>query len=29
LRLLSGSGRRLAENEIYSWNALAGVQIKF
>jgi outer membrane receptor protein involved in Fe transport len=29
LRFLSGSGRRLAENEIYSWNALAGVQIKF
>jgi outer membrane receptor protein involved in Fe transport len=29
LRFISGSGRRLAENEIYSWNALAGVQIKF
>jgi TonB-dependent receptor len=29
LRLLSGSRRRLAENEIYSWNALVGVQIKF
>jgi TonB-dependent receptor len=29
LRMLSGTGRRLAENEIYSWNALAGVQIEF
>jgi TonB-dependent receptor len=29
LRFYSGDKRRLAENEIYSWNALAGVSIKF
>lgn len=29
LRLLSGTERRLAENEFYSWNALMGVQVKF
>jgi TonB-dependent receptor len=29
LRYTSGRGRRLAENEIYSWNAMAGVQVKF
>lgn len=29
LRLLSGNRRRLAENEIYSWNATMGVQLKF
>jgi TonB-dependent receptor len=29
LRFYSGNKRRLAENEIYSWNALAGVSIKF
>jgi hypothetical protein len=26
---VSGTGRRLAENEIYSWNAMAGVHVKF
>jgi outer membrane receptor protein involved in Fe transport len=29
LRYTSGRGRRLAENEIYSWNAMAGLQVKF
>jgi len=29
LRFYSGNKRRLAENEIYSWNMLAGVSIKF
>lgn len=29
LRFYSGNKSRLAENEIYSWNALAGVSIKF
>ena len=29
LRYTSGRGRRLAENEMYSWNATAGVQVKF
>lgn len=29
LRYVSGRGRRLAENEIYSWNAMAGLQVKF
>jgi TonB-dependent receptor len=28
LRFISGDGSRLAENEIYSWNALAGIQFK-
>jgi TonB-dependent receptor len=28
LRFYSGNKRRLAENEIYSWNALVGVQFK-
>jgi TonB-dependent receptor len=28
LRYFSGSKKRLAENEIYSWNALAGIQFK-
>lgn len=28
LRILNGN-RRLAENEIYSWNAVAGVQVQF
>jgi hypothetical protein len=30
LRMFSGrKSGRLAENEIYSWNALAGIQVKF
>jgi hypothetical protein len=29
LRYTSGRGRRLAENEMYSWNATAGIQVKF
>jgi TonB-dependent receptor len=29
LRFTSGRGRRLAENEMYSWNAMAGLQVKF
>jgi TonB-dependent receptor len=29
LRFYSGDKSRLAENEIYSWNAMLGVQIKF
>jgi TonB-dependent receptor len=29
LRYVSGTGRNLAENEIYSWNAMAGVHVKF
>ncbi len=29
LRFTSGNRSRLAENEIYSWNALVGVQLKF
>jgi TonB-dependent receptor len=29
LRYTSGRGRRLAENEFYSWSAMAGVQVKF
>ncbi|HSN73119.1 MAG TPA: TonB-dependent receptor [Steroidobacteraceae bacterium] len=29
LRYLSGSSSRLAENEIYSWNAMVGVQVSF
>jgi TonB-dependent receptor len=29
LRYFSGSRSRMAENEAYSWNALAGVQVKF
>jgi hypothetical protein len=28
LRYFSGDKRRLAENEIYSWNALVGLQFK-
>jgi TonB-dependent receptor len=29
LRFFSGDKSRLAENEIYSWNAMLGVQVKF
>ncbi len=29
LRFYSGDKSRLAENEIYSWNAMAGVSFKF
>ena len=29
LRLYSGDKSRMAENERYSWNTLAGVQVKF
>ena len=29
LRFVSGDKSRLAENEIYSWNAMLGIQIEF
>jgi hypothetical protein len=29
LRYFSGDRSRMAENEIYSWNALAGFSVKF
>jgi len=29
LRYLSGTGRLLAENEFYSWNAMFGVEVEF